>query len=119
MLIVQGGRDYLVGPLQWDGWAKALGTNRRPTAPLLKASTAAGAARTIDLAPNTQDADGDTLSYSLPYAATSLGGSVSLAGSVVTYTPPAGLSQRTDHFVYVATDGKGGVDATVVAVDIL
>ncbi len=115
-----GIESLAVGQLtHWfDSRVAALGANRRPTAPLLKASTAAGASQAIELAANTRDADGDTLTYALPYGATSLGGTVSLAGSVVTYTPPAGVSQRTDHFVYLATDGKGGVDATVVAVDI-
>lgn len=35
MLIVQGGRDYLVGPRQWDGWARTLGDNPAVTRRLL------------------------------------------------------------------------------------
>jgi hypothetical protein len=36
----------------------------------------------------------------------------------VTYTPPVGVSNKTDHFVYVVTDGKGGVGTAVVSVQI-
>jgi hypothetical protein len=43
---------------------------------------------------------------------------VSLAGSMATYTPPPGASNVTDYFVYVVTDGKGGVGAAVIAVQI-
>jgi hypothetical protein len=47
-----------------------------------------------------------------------LGGSVTLNGSTVTYTPPVGVSNRTDQFVYVVTDGNGGVAAAVINVQI-
>lgn len=103
----------------FDGRVRALGTNHRPTGALLQTTTPAGVAKVIDLAANTRDTDGDALTYALPYEASSLGGSVSRTGSLVTYTPPVGATQKTDHFVYVATDGRGGVNATVVAVDIL
>jgi hypothetical protein len=47
---------------------------------------------------------------------TSLGGSVILNGSTVTYTPPAGVTNKSDYFVYIVTDGKGGVNAAVIKV---
>jgi hypothetical protein len=54
----------------------------------------------------------------LSHATTVLGGSVTLNGSTVTYTPPVGASNLTDHFVYVVSDGKGGVGAAVISVQI-
>jgi pimeloyl-ACP methyl ester carboxylesterase len=35
VLIIQGGRDYLVGPLQWAGWERALDANPAVTRRLL------------------------------------------------------------------------------------
>ncbi len=58
------------------------------------------------------------MSYALSQTITSRGGSVSLNGSMATYTPPPGVSNVTDYFVYVVTDGKGGVGAAVIAVQI-
>jgi len=59
------------------------------------------------------------LSYALSHTKTSLeGSSVTLNGSTVTYTPPAGVSNKTDYYVYVVTDGKGGVGAAVITVRI-
>ena len=95
-----------------------LGTNKLPEAAYVTVPTAAGAAKQINLATLTRDADGDTLSYALSHATTVLGGTLALNGSTVTYTPPAGVSNRADHFVYVVTDGKGGVAAAVVSVQI-
>lgn len=48
----------------------------------------------------------------------SLGGSVVLDGATVTYTPPAGATNVTDRFVYVVTDGRGGVSAEVISIRI-
>lgn len=64
------------------------------------------------------DADSDVLSYVLAHNVTSLGGSVTLAGATVTYTPPVATSNKTDYFVYVVTDTIGGVCAAAVTVEI-
>ena len=56
------------------------------------------------------------MSYALSHTTTSLGGNVVLNGSTVTYTPPAGVCNKTDYYVYVVTDGKGGVGAAVITV---
>jgi hypothetical protein len=72
----------------------------------------------VDLATLTRDPDGDPLSYALSHTTTSLGGSVTVSGSMVTYTPPHGVSGKTDYFVYVVTDGKGGASAGVITVQI-
>jgi len=95
-----------------------LAGNTLPEAAYVTVPAAAGAAKQINLATLARDADGDTLSYALSHSTTVLGGSVTLNGSTVTYTPPAGVSNRTDQFVYVVTDGRGGVAAAVMSVQI-
>jgi Big-like domain-containing protein len=101
-----------------DGRVAALAGNRRPDAAFATVATAAGIQKQINLSTLTRDLDGDTLSYALSHSTTSRGGSVSLAGSMATYTPPVGASSVTDYFVYVVADGKGGVGAAVIAVEI-
>jgi hypothetical protein len=70
----------------------------------------------LDLSPITKDTDGNALSYILPHTTTSLGGSVSISGQIVTYTPPVDALSKTDYFVYVVTDSHGGVHSAVVTV---
>ena len=101
-----------------DGRVAALAGNRHPDAAFATVATAAGAQKQVNLSTLTRDLDGDSLSYALSQTTTSRGGAVSLAGNMVTYTPPVGASSVTDYFVYVVTDGKGGVGAAVVAVQI-
>jgi hypothetical protein len=101
-----------------DGRVAALAGNRRPDAAFATVATAAGVQKQVNLATLTRDLDGDPLSYALSQTITSRGGSVSLDGSMAIYTPPAGASNVTDYFVYVVTDGKGGVGAAVIAVQI-
>ena len=79
-------------------------------------STAADTAVTIDLAGLALDADGDTLSYSLPHPTSNRGGTLSLNGSSVEYTPPAGFANRTDGFVFQVSDGKGGKTNGIILV---
>jgi len=101
-----------------DGRVAALAGNRRPDAAFATVATAAGVQKQINLATLTRDLDGDSLSYGLSQTTTSRGGVVSVTGSMATYTPPPGASNVTDYFVYVVTDGKGGVGAAVIAVQI-
>ena len=101
-----------------DGRVAALAGNRHPDAAFATVATAAGAQKQVNLSTLTRDLDGDSLSYALSQTTTSRGGAVFLAGNMVTYTPPIGASSVTDYFVYVVTDGKGGVGAAVVAVQI-
>jgi hypothetical protein len=101
-----------------DGRVAALAGNKRPDAAFATVGTAAGIQKQINLATLTRDLDGDPLSYGLSQTTTSRGGAVSLTGNLVTYTPPLGASNLTDYFVYVVTDGKGGVGAAVIAVQI-
>ena len=58
------------------------------------------------------------LLYQLPFTTTTLGGAVSLAGPIVTYTPPAGFSGSTDTFVYVVDEFGGGTSHNVIKVTI-
>ena len=101
-----------------DNFINSLSTNTIPNAAFVTVQTAAGVGRPINLATLASDADNNTLSYALAHTTTSLGGSVALNGAIVTYTPPAATSNNTDYFVYVVTDGNGGVRAAVVTVQI-
>jgi hypothetical protein len=92
--------------------------NRRPEAAFATVATASGVPKQVQLATLTRDPDDDPLSYALSHAMTSIGGSVTVNDSMVVYTPPPGVSEKTDYFVYVVTDGKGGVAAGVITVQI-
>ena len=62
---------------------------------------------------------GGALLYQLPFGTTSLGGTVSLAGPNVTYTPPLNFAgTTTDTFVYVVEQFNGGRSHNVVKVTI-
>lgn len=105
--------------LRWlDGRIAARGSNRHPDAAFPTLATPVATPLQLNLAQQASDPDGDALSFSLPYEQSSLGGQVALNGSTVTYTPPAGAARRTDRFVYVATDSRGGVGAGVVTLEI-
>lgn len=43
---------------------------------------------------------------------------ITVNGSVVTYSPPAGVSGKTDRFVYAAGDVRGGVGAGAITIEI-
>ena len=101
-----------------DAFINSQSGNTIPNAAFVTVQTAAGVGRPINLATLASDADNNTLSYALAHTTTSLGGSVALNGAIVTYTPPAATSNNTDYFVYVVTDGNGGVRAAVVTVQI-
>ena len=101
-----------------DTFIRSLSGNAIPNAAFVTVQTAAGVVRQINLSTLTNDANSDALSYNLAHTVTSLGGSVAMNGAIVTYTPPAGISSTTDYFVYVVTDGNGGVRAAVVTVQI-
>ena len=104
----------LTSTAEFDAQMAALAGNRRPAAAFAEIPVASGASVAIDLTALTGDADDDALSYSLSHVGSSLGGSVILDGATVTYTPPAGAANATDRFVYVVTDGRGGVSAAVI-----
>jgi len=65
------------------------------------------------------DVDGQALSFSIPFANSTLGGTVSTDsdGNVI-YTQPVGPTGVIDTFAYTVTDGAGGVDTAVVSISI-
>jgi hypothetical protein len=101
-----------------DARVAALGGNKRPAAAFAELPVASGSSIAIDLTALTGDAEGDALTYALSHVGSSLGGSVTLEGATVTYTPPAGAANVIDRFVYVVTDGRGGVSAAVISIRI-
>jgi hypothetical protein len=101
-----------------DAQIAALGSNHRPDAAFLTVSATVGTPAHVDLTALTRDADGDALTYGVSSPATALGGTVSAQGGSVSYAAPPGAAGKTDYFVYVADDGKGGVAAAVVTVQV-
>jgi hypothetical protein len=58
------------------------------------------------------------LTYSLSHTSTSLGGTISISGTNVTYDPPPGESNIVDTFVYVVNEAGGGTSHNVIDVTI-
>ena len=95
---------------------QALGDTPLPQAPFKTLQTAAGVAKHTNLANLTGNGSG--VSYALSHGTTSLGGTVTISGAQVTYTPPSGASNQTDYYVYVVTNSSGGVAAGIITVNI-
>ena len=72
--------------------------NAKPTTENATVTTVTTLAVDIDLAALASDLDGDALSFSLPHGMSSRGGTLAIAGSVVTYVPPSGASHIADGF---------------------
>jgi hypothetical protein len=100
-----------------DSQVSALAGNVRLKA-LFASIGASGGPASVDISTLTATDKKAALTYSLlnTTSSTSLGGSISLNGSIATYTPPADAGTKTDYFVYVVTDGSGGVNAGVIDV---
>lgn len=91
--------------------------NRRPTARFIQLITTVRFPAVIDLRFLTDDPDHDRLTFFLPYATSSRGASIELRGSFAVYWPnQPGIR---DGFVYVVSDRRGGMNAGVVAVDVI
>ena len=90
----------------------------RPVASAQSDSTTQDTQKLIDLTDFATNAAGGALTYSLPHASTRLGGSISITGTSVTYTPPGGVSSIVDTFVYVVSEAGGGTSHNVIAVTI-
>ncbi|MBC6421189.1 MAG: tandem-95 repeat protein [Hormoscilla sp. SP12CHS1] len=73
---------------------------------------------TIDVLANDTDADGDSLSISSIGTETPNGGTLSLSGNEVVYTPEATFS-GTDSFTYSITDSQGGNNSATVSVTVI
>ncbi|MBC6473471.1 MAG: tandem-95 repeat protein [Hormoscilla sp. GM102CHS1] len=72
----------------------------------------------IDVLANDTDADGDSLSISSIGTETPNGGTLSLSGNEVVYTPEATFS-GTDSFTYSITDSQGGNNSATVSVTVI
>lgn len=83
-----------------------------PTSTSITGST--GTEVMMDLGGLASDPDGDALSFSLSHPRSSRGATLAIEGSVVTYT--INETDITDGFVYIVSDGKGGVSSAVVTV---
>ncbi len=92
--------------------------NHQPDAAFVTITTSANSAKQINLTSLSRDADNDPRSYALSNTTTSLGGTVTLNGSTLTYTPPAGISNSTDYLVYVVNDINQAVTAAVIQIQI-
>ena len=90
----------------------------RPVASSVADTTTTNTQKTVDLAAAATASAAGALTYSLPHAASSLGGTISIAGDVVTYSPPTGVNGIVDTFVYIVEEAGGGTAHNVVAVTI-
>jgi len=91
--------------------------NRRPTARFVRLITNVRFPAVIDLRFLTDDPDHDRLTFFLPYSTSSRGAPIELRGSFAVYWPnQPGIR---DGFVYVVSDRRGGMNAGVVAVDVI
>lgn len=66
---------------------------------------------------NDSDPDGDALALQNVAPTSAQGGSVTLVGGTLTYTPPVGFS-GADSFSYTCADGRGGFASGLVAVTV-
>lgn len=90
--------------------------NNAPKANADSATTAYGAATTINVLGNDTDADGDALTIT-DVTSPANGTVTKTADGKLTYTPKAGFS-GTDTFSYTVSDGKGGTSTTTVTVNV-
>lgn len=100
-------------------WLDSLGLALTgPVANAVNTATAANTSTQVDLAGATAPGAGGTLAHTLPSSTSVLGGAVSIAGTMVTYTPPGGVSGSTDRFVYAVRESNGAIRHNIVAVSI-
>ncbi len=95
---------------------QAAGTNAPPSATDDPVTTSVSTSITVDVVANDTDADGETLAVT--DATQPEYGSVRIeADGTVTYTPMPGFT-GTDRFLYVVSDGQGGLDVGLVVVTV-
>lgn len=94
-------------------------SNRPPVAKDDSASTQAGVTiNSIDVLSNDSDPDGDSLSVTGVGGVSPGGGSVSLNGSSISFTPAPGFSGEAS-FSYTVSDGNGGTATGMVFVKVI
>ncbi len=87
--------------------------NRKPV--IVTPGMMSGGVFILDLLPLVSDPDGDTITITLPYSTSNRGAMLVLNGTTVMYIGGGG-SGLPDGFVYIASDGKGGVTPATVTV---
>jgi len=92
--------------------------NRAPVAVNDATTVNAGTTATIAVLANDSDPDGDNLSISGLASQSAAGGTISLNGTQLQYSPPASFSGN-DSFSYSISDGKGGTDSATVNVTVI
>jgi hypothetical protein len=93
-------------------------SNEAPKLHADAAETSLGKAIALDVLANDIDPDGDSLSITRVTQPAHRYVSVTTDGRSITYTPPEGWT-GTSTFGYIATDGRGGLGAALVTVDVL
>jgi hypothetical protein len=88
--------------------------NHRPIARSIRVATLPRAPAVVDLRLLTGDADHDQLRFGLAHATSSRGARLELRGPLAVYW--SNQASTTDGFVYVVSDGRGGMNAGVVVV---
>jgi hypothetical protein len=92
--------------------------NARPVAQNMTVNDLMG--QPIDITLFVTDRDDTTFTYGLPYATSSLGGTLTISDNTVHYVAPNNdlPAMTTDKFVYTVIDSKGSRSAAVVSVDL-
>jgi hypothetical protein len=91
------------------------GSNKAPSAANDGATTAQGAAVTIDVLANDGDPDGDPLTITITTPPSN--GTAVVASGKIVYTPNTGFSD-TDSFTYTVSDGRGGAATATITVTV-
>jgi subtilisin-like proprotein convertase family protein len=90
-------------------------TNSPPVANADVATTVAGASVTLNVLANDSDPDGDSLAVTA--VSNVVGGTASLSGGAVIFTPAAGFT-GTGSFTYAISDGKGGTAVSAATITV-
>ena len=83
--------------------------------PITRAGTQGVKVSKTTLLANDTDPDGDTLTISSVSSTSANGGTVSVSGNWIFYTPPSG-STDPDSFTYTVSDGQGGTQTGTVGI---
>ena len=100
----------------WVAGVLAALPTTRPTVSEVTSGTLLNTQKMLDIDGFATAAAGGALTYSLPHATSSLGGSVSITGTTVTYNPPVGVSGLIDSFVYVVNESGGGTGHALIEI---
>ena len=105
------GGNGKITDITWDGVRYTFTGNRAPVTASKSVTTPAGVAITVPLV--STDADGDPITHT--FASGAAGGTATITGTTLKYTPNAGFAGN-DRVNYTATDGKGGSRTGVISI---